>query len=225
LIANLKLPKVTANWPHSTGGEMKAFTQGHYMSMNFSLPCDSDKKPMPFVGFRQKGNMLEVLEGEGLHSIHLNGQIFSPYHCFENIENNATYTIEINQVTNGIFHQKFAQADRWHLEKNTLAISIRRNTITPSDADLKDMHVRPCAYIQSFGPNPCGQVSAVIGFDKLKTVEFLQRFYNFITRNKFLGWAAQVSMGSQTISLIFYASITKKELQTFIDEANSAPLG
>lgn len=225
LIANLKLPEVTASWPRLTGGKMKEFKQGHYMFMNFSFPYLADKQPMPFVGFRQKGNILEILEGEGLHSINLNGQRFSSFHCFENIENNATYTIEINQVTSGIFHRKFNLGTRWFLDSNTLNISIRRNTITPLEVDLKDMHIRPHAYIQSFGPNPSGQVSAVIGFDKLKTVEFLQRFCNFIKCNKFLGWAAQVGMGSQTINLVFYANITKEELQTFIDEANSAPLG
>ena len=223
LVANLKLPKVKANW--SDRGRMKESSY-HYMGMNFSEPCcNSEKRPMPFVGFRQRGNTLEVLEGEGLHSVHVNGQSFSPHHWFENIENNATYTIEINQVTSGIFHRQFARADRWHLDKNTLTIGIRRNTITPLDTNLKDMHVRPCAYIQSFGPNPRGQVSAIIGFDNLKTVEFLQRFYSFIKRNKFLDWAAQVSMDSQTINLIFYAGIIKEELQTFIDEANSVSLG
>jgi len=104
LIANLKLPKVKANW--SDQGSMREHSY-HYMGMNFSEPyCDRDKRPMPFLGFRQRGNTLEVLEGRGLHSIHVNGQNFSPHHWFENIENNSTYTIEINQITRGIFHRK-----------------------------------------------------------------------------------------------------------------------
>ena len=214
MITGLKIPTVKANFHENSrdplpyySGESSPFPYLYYLNMDFGYPTSNECTPLPFVGFRLKGNLLEIREGEGLNSIVFCGNQqkirTSPCAYLEKNENNATYTIEINQIANGIIHRKYVRADRFHLDKNTLDIIIRKNTITPEATASKDFALRPSAYIKSFVVYPNGLIGASIGFHELKTEKFLNSFCRFFSHNKFIDRAATIRKIYDTVFLNF----------------------
>lgn len=232
-IADLKIPSVSASWPRFSSScdrdKVREFFSDNYISINFPLACTNDTAPMSLMGLRQKGNMLEILRGEGLKSLNFSGQDTLenvPSGCFDKIDNNMTYTIEIHQVAKNIIHnhRQMNPGLRFELAKNTLDIIVRRNTVSIEEVALKDICIRPHAYIESFATTLHNGMVASIKFTNLKTEKMLDSFYSYIQRNHFMRKFAKVTKNANGVSLSFYADITKDQLQAVIDEANRAPL-
>jgi len=112
-IYNLKIPMIDASVGGNFDRKLRSnnYNPGtmsaiifHVPPQKFQLNYSIVHKPLPVFALRQKGKYLDILEGEGLNSIYLNDQqILAPLFSsimpfFEKIDENETYTIQVNQV-------------------------------------------------------------------------------------------------------------------------------
>jgi len=222
----------------------------HVPPQKFQLNYSIVHKPLPVIAVRQKGNLLDVLEGDGLNSVYLNNQqilapLFSSFTPFvEKIENNATYTIEVNQVKpighfenvrhdNDDLSTMYLDGGAWvtplNLNPNTLNIMIKRNNISQSDVVFDNMYIRPHLSIQSFGVNIDGIAQAVIVLENVVREKDLQKINNFFDTHDFMvKFSHRARQELQPNDLgrfyryyLFAIDVSQSEFQKIIDEANN----
>ena len=159
LIANLRMPVITASVDNEQGYKIRPnnYNPGTIHAICIDLPPQKFQlnysivhKPLPVIAVRQKGNLLDIIQGDGLNSIKLDHKkILEPMSSsiipfVEKIENNATYSIEVSQIKpighfENLRHDGFddlstmyLDGGAWvtplHLNPHTLDIVIRKNS-------------------------------------------------------------------------------------------------
>ncbi len=158
LIEKLRIPAIAVSFDNEFDFKLRPnnYNPGTMHAICIDLPPQKFQlnysiihKPLPVIALRQKGNQLDLLQGDGLNSINLNDQsILGPMSTtiipfIEKIENNQTYTIEVSQIKpighfENLRHDGFqdlstmyldggAWVSPLHLNPNTLDIVIRKN--------------------------------------------------------------------------------------------------
>ena len=159
LIANLRIPVIPASFDHEYGFKLQQnnYNPGTIHAICIDLPPQKFQlnysivhKPLPVIALRQKGDQLDLLQGDGLNSVQLNDQsILGPMSSsiiqfFEKIENNQTYSVEVSQIKpighfQDLRHDGYDDLSTMYLDggawvtplrlnPNTLDIVIRKNS-------------------------------------------------------------------------------------------------
>lgn len=237
IIKDLEIPIVSGSYPNLGLNQ----TYHNSISLRHELPVSNETKPLPFVGMRQKGDLLEVItipHCSGIQNIDFDNQLScdisgGPSHLVmsENILTGSSYSIEIVQLKK-IRYRLFATKVRRKLVDSTFNIIIRKNNIlnTSLQIPFNEIKTQPKAYISTFKAESIndGITSIEIKFDSPCTIEFYKNFKIFIQKNFRPNVIVdtndiQNQTGEKSVSIKFtlYTMITKEDFQRILNTANS----
>lgn len=213
-LADLKLQSINPSIYDPTANLFHVFDQ-NYVYVNF-IPDNAEKyrppssEKNPLVGMRLVGDLLEVSSGKNIDArilvnlkVYVDGNEITTNKILKKIDDNATYTIEI-------------QPD---------VIKIRKNNIKNDTSAIR----QTVAYIEKFETdNNTGLTKATVKFRNLYSREYLAGFIRFMESKKELQRIATITpipiftklTPSESIVFSFYADITRHEFQSMLDAAN-----
>ena len=240
-VYGLAMPIINANLFR---GNLLDGQKYHYsVNLEFGGTCYSNEvAPGPFAGFRQIGNLFELISCQGIGSVNIFGDEFvQPFPVSivtnEEVKDGASYAIEIIQkkpilyynevLSNGYtkFYTENSGPRQRRLVPDTVEIKINR----PIESTQNLLATRESkAYISAFGCGltPHGYVGVRIKFDQIVSNTYLDNFCKFIMQNPFMKKNGKLStyysenQSSVVICFKIYSKITEEEFQKLIDKAN-----
>lgn len=230
IIKDLELPIVSGSYYN--GGLNQIYHNS--ISLEHRLPVSNEVKPLPFVGIRQKGDLLEVITipcSSGIRNINFDNKLCSnisggPSHLRvgEKISEGSSYSIEIVQLKN--IRYLGQGRHRGKLGSDTFDVNITKNKIF--NETVEEVKIQPKAYISTFIPGNISNGVTYVGikFDGPCTIEFYKKFKTFIQTSfqpdiivsKDIPNRAED--GAICAAFKFYTIISQEDFQKVLDVTN-----